>query len=145
MSVQNLQNALNAVPMLRHLTVIVAEADPGSVTLTLGTSDTVTDHAGNIHSSALFALGEAAAGIALSTHPALTHLRPRQQASGIKYLRPCTDAPLVQATISDEQITTIQAALSNGPSAKIEVIVKITDDSGLLVAEVISVFLFRQP
>ena len=144
MSVQNLQNALNAVPMLRHLTVIVAEADPGSVTLTLGTSDSVTDHAGNIHSSALFALGEAAAGIALSTHPTLTHLRPRQQASGIKYLRPCTDAPLVQASISEEQTRDIQLALNKGNAAKIEVVAKVSDDSGLLAAEVVSVFLFRQ-
>jgi len=143
MSVQKLQNALNAVPMLRHLTVIVAEADPGVVTLSIGTGDSVTDHSGNIHSAALFALGEAAAGIALSTHPKLTHLRPMQQASGIKYLRPCTDAPLVHASISDEQVTEIQGLLGAGNSAKIEVISKVSDDTGLLVAEVVSVFLFK--
>lgn len=143
MSVQKLQHALNAVPLLRHLTVIVAEADPGAVTLTLGTGASVTDHAGNIHSAALFALGEAAAGVALSTHPKLTHLRPRQQASGIKYLRPCTDAPLVEASITDTQISEITALLNEGKPAKIEVISKVSDDTGSLVAEVVCVFLFR--
>ena len=114
----------NIGPMLRHLTVIVAEADQVRH-LNLG-DKRHGDRPRRKYSFIRFIHSVRPLLALHSAHPALTHLRPQQQAAvssifGRVPTRRCASHNIRQ------QITTIQAALSNGPSAKIEVIVKISD------------------
>lgn len=145
MSIQKLQNALHAVPFLKHMEITVDSARPGGVTLTLSPSGALNDHAGNVHSGALFALGEAAAGIAVGTHPELNTLTMLQQASGIRYLRSCSHPPKAVAEVSGDTLNQVRSGLQGGNEAKVEVVVPIQDMTGAICAEVVSMFTFRQP
>ena len=145
MSIQKLQDALHAVPFLKHMEIIVDAAMPGHVTLTVAPSGMLNDHAGHLHSGALFVLGEAAAGIAVGTHPNLNALVTRQQASGIRYLQSCTNPAKATGEISPEMLEQIRGALKDGNEAKIEVVVPIRNSSEQVCAEVVSMFTFRQP
>ena len=140
-----LQSALDAVPFLKHMEILVDTARPGSVVLTLAGTGTLNDHVGHVHSGALFSLGEAAAGIAVGTHTDLNALVTRQQASGIRYLRPCPTQPKAYAEVSVDMMNQIREALSGEGEAKVELVVPIKDSTGSICAEVVSVFTFRQP
>ena len=144
LSIKKLQSALDAVPYLKHMEILVDEARPGNVTLTLSGSPAITDHAGHIHSGALFSLGEAAAGIAVGTHPDLNTLVTRQQASGIRYLRSCPNAPKAFAHVDSDTLEQIRDSLQSDGEAKVELVVSIKDSSDSVCAEVVSVFTFRQ-
>ena len=143
MSTEKLQNALNAVPYLNHVEILVKAAAPGAVTLTLSGTGAVRDHANHIHSGAMFSLGEVAAGIAIGTHPDLTGLVAMQQASGIRYLKACPTTPFASAEIRKDQLQQIKEDFADNGQSKIEIIVPIEDGDGLRIAEVVSVFSLR--
>ena len=140
MSTERLQQALAAVPFLGTLSLRVDQAQPGSVVMSLNQNPSLLDHAGHVHSSALFALGESAAAVALGTHPALETRTQLQHACGIRYFKACAGSPSAKAHIDLEQIHQIEEELSASGMAKTEVIVSIENDKAEQLAEVIAVF-----
>jgi acyl-coenzyme A thioesterase PaaI-like protein len=145
LSINKLQELLNSVPYINHLGLQVCEASPGGVTLALTEGHALQDFAGNVHSAAVFALGEAAAGVAVSTHPQLVGFNPMQQASGIKYLQPVQSRPYATAELDADVIKLTAATLQTEGRAKLEVVVPVHDNQGSVFAEVVSVFSLRQP
>jgi len=143
MSSSQLQQALASVPFFGTLGLKVTESRPGAVVLTLPATPGNTNHAGCLHSGALFGVGEAAAGIALGTHPALAHLTHLQRASGIRYLKPPTSEVKASAEVTGAIVDSIQQSLNRGEPSKIELVVDLCDAQGQSVAEVVSVFSFR--
>lgn len=145
MAVQALNQALNTVPYLAGLGITVARARPGECVLSLPLSTTVLDHRGHVHPSALFALGEAAAGVALGTSPDLVGLPYLQKAGGIKYLAAARTPVTARAALDPEQVAELRAALITSDRVELDLVVKVRDQAGVEVAEVVAVYTFRAP
>jgi acyl-coenzyme A thioesterase PaaI-like protein len=143
MAAQALSDALNKVPYLATLGITVEQAKPGEVALMMAPGTTNTNHTGGLHSSALFGLGEAAAGIAIGTHPDLASYGHLQKATGIKYVARATGPVLARARIDDTFIGQVRGGLRNKARTEADVIVAIEDGSGTPIAEVVSVYTFR--
>ena len=143
MSVKALINALRSVPYLATLGITVEQARPGRVTLKLPLEPTVQDHAGGLHSGAIFSLGEAAAGVAVGTHPDLAGLLSLQKASGIKYLARPTTSVLASAALNHGFVDQVLQAVTEQGRTEADVVVALYDDTGLQVAEVVAVYTFR--
>ena len=143
MSVAQLQTALAAVPYFAHLGIRAEEARPGQVVLRLPHRDEVTNHAGALHSSAVFAVAELCAAVALGTHPSLTDLMHLQKSAKIKYYLPSSRDVTAHATITEEMLQAIRDGLGVA-NAHVEVPVKVFDGHGEDVAELVAHFAFRQ-
>ena len=143
MSVQALINALRSVPYLATLGITVEQARPGRVTLKLPLSEPLKDHSGGMHTSAVFAAGEAAAGVAVGTHPVLATITSLQKATGIKYLQRATTDITASAALDDTFVADVQRGLKETGRTEADVIVAIYDARGRQVAEVVAVYTFR--
>jgi acyl-coenzyme A thioesterase PaaI-like protein len=138
-----LDRTLRSVPLLETLGVRAEEASTGRVVLRLPHSRHVSNHAGAIHSAALFAVGEVAAAVALGTHPALADLIHLQKSTKIKYYLPSHRDVTAHASVTPEMLKRVQDGLATG-RAQVEVSVKVLDGNGRDVAELVSRFAFRR-
>jgi acyl-coenzyme A thioesterase PaaI-like protein len=143
MSVQALVNALRTVPYLAALGITVEHARPGRVRLALPSHGAILDHSGAIHPSALFGLGEAAAGVAIGTCPELATTVRLQKACGIKFLARATGPVLAEAALGDAWLAALRERLAADGRAEVDVIVPIRDTRGAEVAEVVAVYTIR--
>lgn len=144
MSFQALVQALQQVPFLATLGISVEEARPGRAVLRLPAAEGNLDHAGNVHTAALYAVGEAAAGVAVGTSPRLVGIVHLQKASGAKYLTRARGDITAHAELLPEVIDEVLDTLEQGDRARAEVVVRLMDGHGNDVAEVVSVFTFRR-
>lgn len=144
MSFQALVDALQSVPYLATLGITVQEARPGSAVLRLPAAEHNRDHAEGLHTAALFAVGEAAAGVAAGTVPKLAHTTRLQKASGIKYLARAKGDVTAHAELPAEAIDGVLADLAERDRTQSEVVVRIMDGYGTDVAEVVTIFTFRR-
>jgi uncharacterized protein (TIGR00369 family) len=133
-----LNHALTAVPFLSTLGIRVEETRPGHVVLRLPHSPAICNHAGAIHTGAVFTVGELAGAVALGTHPELATRRHLQKSSKIKYYLPSTKDITAHATVTPEMVD----AIKNGQAA-VEFSVKILDGHGQDVAELATRFAFK--
>ncbi|MCB9686959.1 MAG: YiiD C-terminal domain-containing protein [Alphaproteobacteria bacterium] len=138
-----LDRTLRSVPMLSTLGIRAEEARTGHLVLRLPLSEQVTNHAGAIHSAAIFAVGELAAAVVLGTHPDLANLVHLQKSTRIKYYLPSTKDVTAHATVTSEMLDRVKEGLRTN-NAHIEVPVKVLDGHGRDVAEVLTHFAFRQ-
>jgi acyl-coenzyme A thioesterase PaaI-like protein len=144
MSFQALVEALQSVPFLATLGITVEEARPGRAVLRLPAVAGNLDHAGGLHTAALYAVGEAAAGVAVGTSPRLAGIRQMQKASGAKYLARATGDVTAHAELQPETVDGVLTDLEAGARARAEVVVQLMDGHGNDVGEVVSVFTFRR-
>lgn len=144
MSFQALVQALQSVPYLASLGITVEEARPGSALLRLPATPDNQDHAGNVHSGALFALGEAAAGVAVGTTPRLVGLVRLQKACGVKYLANVRGDVTARATLPPEVVDGVLDDVEERGRTRAEVVVEVMDGHGNDVAEVIAIYTFRR-
>lgn len=144
MSRSRLKQALEAVPMLATLGITLERARPGDVTLRLPARPRNLSHAGTLHTAALFAVGEAAAGVALGTHPRLVGIVHLLKASGIKYLATCSSDATARARADEMALDRVLLALESGAPAKAELVVPVLDGRDRKVAEVVTVWAFRR-
>lgn len=143
MSVKALNNALRSVPYLAALGITVEQARPGRVSLKLPMGEHVRDHAGGLHSGAVFAVGEAAAGVAIGTHPALAELVSLQKATGIKYLARASTDITASAALNQAFVDQVQSAVRSQGRTEADVVVALYDNRGQKVAEIVAVYTFR--
>ena len=95
-----LDQTLRTVPMLQTLGIRAEEARTGHLVLRLPYGEAVTNHAGAIHTAAIFAVGELAAAVVLATHPELAKLVHLQKSSRIKYYAPSTKDVTAHARVT---------------------------------------------
>ncbi len=138
-----LDRTLRSVPMLETLGIRAEEARTGHLVLRLPLSKHVTNHAGAIHSAAIFAVGELAAAVVLGTHPELTSLVHLQKSTRIKYYLPSTRDVTAHASVTAEMLDRVRDGVAAG-HAHLEVPVKVLDGNGRDVAELLSHFSFRR-
>jgi len=143
MSRQELEKTLQRVPYLAALGVRVEEVKPGSVVLRLPSAQGTRNFDGVIHASAVFALGELAAAVALGTHPLLVDVEPLQKGSTIRYLSTSKKDVTAHAEVTREMVDAVRGALDAGGKAQVEVPVRVMDGHGEDVARLTGLFGFR--
>lgn len=143
MSVAELDRALRQVPFIGTIGVRVEEARPGHLVLRLPYDKKVTNHAGALHTAAIFACGELAAAVALATHPELGRHAHLLKSTKIKYFLPSSKDVTAHVTIGEELVTSVLDTIHTG-TATIEVPIKILDGHGNDISELACNFSFRR-
>ena len=138
-----LDQTLRTVPMLATLGIRAEEARTGHLVLRLPYGGAVTNHAGAIHTGAIFALAELAAAVVLGTHPELAHLGQLQKSSRIKYYAPSHQDVTAHARVTGEMLDQVRDGLEQGATALLDVPVEVLDGRGNDVAELVSRFAFK--
>lgn len=144
MSFQALVEALQSVPYLNALGITVEEARPGSATLRLPARESNLDHAGNLHTGALFSLGEAASAVAVGTTARLAEVMHLQKACGIKYLAHCRTDVTARASLPPEVVDGILKQLEERERTQAAVVVEVLDGYGNDIAEIVAIYTFRR-
>ncbi len=139
-----LETALQRVPFVSTLGIRVEDARPGRVVLRLPALYDTTAHCGAVHTAALFALGELAAGVAVGSHPDLAALTHYLKASRIAYINPTRSDVTAHAEVPEEAVDAVRSALAEGDRARLELSVRLLDGHGTDIASVISLFQLRR-
>jgi len=105
-----LRKSLYAVPLNQTMGVVPVVMAPGEVVIELPHRPSLLDHAGAVHTAALFAVAELAAGVVLATHPGLDAVDLRRTSSTIRYASPCYGDIVARSECSSEQVEAILAA-----------------------------------
>ena len=123
------------VPFNRHAFVETVEASIGKGKTRIPDVVELTNHFGTVHGSALFTVGEVAAGSAMTRLLAsdLENLRAITQEASIKYLKTPRGSIEADATIEFDK-TTIMNRISSGDRISVPIHVELRDSNGLLVA-----------
>lgn len=142
MSLAVLELSLRQVPFLSTLGVRPEQAEPGRVVLRLPFAHPLANHAGALHTGAVFAVGELAAAVAIGSHPDLASAVQLQKSTKIKYYLACNTDVLAHVDVDDATIRRTLQALESGP-AELEITVVIRDPEHRAVAELASKFVLR--
>ncbi len=142
MSLVVLDRVLRQVPFIATTGVRVEEARPGHLVLRLPYDKKVTNHAGALHTAAIFACGELAAAVVLATHPELGKHAHLLKSTKIKYFLPSSKDVTAHATVTDELVEAVVQNIASG-TATIEVPIKVLDGHGNDIAELACHFAFR--
>ena len=123
------------VPFNHHVRVESLEAPLGKGKTRIPDVVELTNHFGTVHGSALFTVGEVAAGSAITRLLAsdLADLRAITQSASIKYLKTPRGAIEAEATVELDR-TTILNAISSGNPISVPIQVRLKDVHGVLVA-----------
>ena len=140
MSSVALEQSLQKVPFLATLGVRVEETQTGHLVLRLPFNDTLTNHAGTLHTATVFAIGELAAAVVLATHPDLAGHHHLQKSTKIKYYIPAGKDITAHVSLTPEMIERIT---SGSGQTSLELPVKVLDGHGNDVAELSCNFAFR--
>ena len=141
MSLQQLEQILNTVPYLATLGISVEEARPGQVVLRLPALEGNTTHDGVLHSAAMFAVGEVAAGVAVGTQPQLVGYTHLLRGTRIRYAAVSRKDVTAHAAITPEMVEAIVGSESG--RTEVQVPVRVMDGHGGDVAELIVSYSFR--
>lgn len=133
--IQKLEQALHTVPFLSTLGITVEQARPGEIVLRLPSLEGNTSHGGSLHTGAIFAVGELAAGVALGTHPELAELVHLIRGTRIKYVSTSFKDVTAHATVNAEVVSAILERTGEGKRAEVDIPVKIMDGHGTDVAD----------
>lgn len=128
--------------MLTTLGIRAEEARTGHLVLRLPYGPGVTNHAGAIHTGAIFAVGELAAAVVLGTHPELARFVQLQKSTKIKYYAASHKDVTAHARVTPEMLSAILDEVETG-SARVDVPVQVLDGHGADVADLVSRFTFR--
>jgi len=130
------KQAIEAVPFARHVGVVAVEAGRGTGQARLVQRAEVSNHVGTVHAAALYALGEAASGIAMAgaLAPLILAVRPVASEGGIRYLKPATGTITATARVREDADALVKALDSEG-KVRLNVEVSLADESGTVVSE----------
>jgi len=102
-----LRKSLYAVPLNQTLGLVPVVLAPGEVAIELPHRPSLLDHAGAMHTAALFAVGELAASVVLATHPGLRAVELRRVSTGIRYASPCYGDVIARTDLDADAIAAI--------------------------------------
>ena len=132
------RQAIQSVPFAQLAGVQAVSVDDSHGAATLPQRQDLLNHVGTVHAAALFALGEAASGLAMagSFAPVITSVRPVASQARIRYLKPAA------GTISARAHTVQPAAqlmtqLEAEKKVKFDVNVSLSNQAGDTVAEML--------
>lgn len=130
------KQAIEAVPFARHTGVVALEAGRGTSLAQLKQRPEVSNHVGTVHAAALFALGEAASGIAMAgaVAPLILAVRPVVAEARIQYLKPAQGTISAQGQVREEPDALVKQLQAEG-KARLNVDVTLRDEQGTIVGE----------
>lgn len=140
-----LDQTFHSVPMLATLDVRTEAVKAGEVTLRLPVAPAISDHAGNLHTAAIFAVGELAASTVLGTHPELRTLHHLLKSSRVKYYASSPHDVTAHAHIPADVIAVLLEDLDREGTAEVDVLVGVLDPQGRDIAQLVSHFSLRAP
>lgn len=134
-----------AVPFARHVGVEIVDLAPGTGIARLPESNSALNHIGTIHAGALFTLGEAASGAAMTGCFAtrLTSIRPVAADARITFAR-VARGPLIAKAVTSSPAQQLAAQLDSDGRVVFEVDVTIEDAQTETVATMQVVWHVRQ-
>ncbi|MEN0067667.1 MAG: DUF4442 domain-containing protein, partial [Myxococcota bacterium] len=130
-----LRKSLYTVPLIQTLGAMPTEVAPGRVTIALSHRPSLLDHTGALHSAALFAIAELAAGVLVATHPQLADLAPRRSTTTIRYVSASFGDVTALAELPDEALTEL-AHPGRSTALEVEIGVRVLDAVDNEVAKV---------
>lgn len=130
------KQAIEAVPFARHAGVVVTEAGRGSARAQLAQRPEVLNHVGTLHAAALYALGEAASGVAMAgaIAPVILSVRPLAAEARIQYLKPAKGTITAEGRVDRDPDQLVEEIRSEG-KARFDVAVTLSDEAHVVVAE----------
>lgn len=103
------------------------------------------NHVGIMHAGVLFALAEAAGGVAISVHREFARNAIIAKEVRITYRRPATTAVKARATVSAAAVASIRQGMLNDPKYAFDVTVSLVDEKERGVADALCTFVLRSP
>lgn len=140
---QQLEAALNTVPILAHLGLAVEEARAGRVLMRLPLKRSNTNALGDLHGGTQMILAETAAGVAAGTHPELAEFLHLQKGTHVHYVQPARTDVTAEVRITSDFIAAVREGVARNGKARMEVPVPILDGKGRELSLITVVFSFR--
>lgn len=130
------KHAIESVPFARHAGVVVTDAGRGSSQAQLAQRPEVMNHVGTLHAAALYALGEAASGVAMAgaIAPIVMAVKPVAAEASIRYLKPARGTITAQGRVDGDPDALVDEIRSQG-KARFDVAVTLSDEDKVVVAE----------
>lgn len=133
---------LHAIPFVERTGIRVESVERGRCVLSLP-EEPNRNHFGTVYAGAMYTLGEVPGGVLFFATFDAERFFPLVKASSIRYRRPGRGTLTVEASISDDEVTRLEAeALAQG-KADYTLTLAITDAGGEVVAEVTSDYQMR--
>src|SRR3954453_21872713 len=126
----------DAIPLNRHVGLVVEEVGPGRGVVTLPEGDHLHNHVGSQHAGALFSAGEAASGATFvgAFAERMGEVPPLARAASISYLK-LAKGPITATGSLGEAKQSLLERLDADGKVEFPVEVSLTDESGTTVAQ----------
>ncbi len=138
----HLDAVLRSVPYIASLGIAVVKSSADEVVLRLPDTHFVSGQKGNVHSSALFVLGELAATLLLKGHPGLAPYEVLLKGTTIDYRRTPKGSATATAKFDELALSNATTPMS-GDKTSHKQSVAITDEQGQVLAAVETSFTVR--
>ena len=119
------------------------QLEPGFVRLRMPLSGN-QNHIGTLYAGALFTLAEIPGGALFLTSFDVQRFYPLIKEMNLRFLRPATSDITVEARLSDEEITRIQAEAERNGKADSHLELQLCDASGEVVAQTRALYQLRK-
>lgn len=132
------KQAIEAVPFAKLTGVLAIEAGRGTSLAQLTQRPEISNHVGTLHAAALYALGEAASGLAMAgaLAPVILSVRPVASEAQIKYLAPARGTISARGAVRGDPDIMVKE-LSAAGKLRFEVEVQLSDEAGNAVSEIV--------
>lgn len=141
----SIQAILDNIPFVAKAGVRCEEYAPGSVTLSLPDHRSNHNHAGSLHTGALFTLAETAGSAACATHPDLAGYQLMAKGFGIQFRTAAQGGVRARCQLTPEMARTVLWGVTTTGRADLEVPVEVTDARGEIVADFTASYQFIRP
>lgn len=130
------KQSIESVPFAKHTGVVITEAARGRSEARLTQRTDVSNHVGTLHAAALFALGEAASGVAMAgaLAPVILAVRPVAAQASIRYLKPATGTVTARGEVRRDADELVRELQQQGKT-RFEVDVTLSDEQKVIVCE----------
>lgn len=131
------KKAIETVPFAQHVGVEALAVGNGFGDAKLVQRYELTNHIATLHAAALFALAEAASGLAMAgtMAPVIMAIRPVAKKAAISFSKPAKGTIIAKARTMVES-DAIFEQLNNGGKAEFDIKVKLFNEVGAVVCEV---------
>lgn len=133
-----------AIPIFEPMGVTVVDLRRGHAAAEIPAEANV-NHFGVIYAGSLFTVAEMLGGIiGFKSFESLTGFVPLVKSLEIKFLRPATTRVRATTSLTEEEMTRIEAEAAEKGKAEFVLSTKVTDENGVVVAETEGVYQMRK-
>ena len=134
--------AIHVIEFVKRAGIEVEEIEPGRCVLSMPAEPNI-NHFGTVYAGAIYTLGEVPGGILFFATFDGERYFPLVKSSQIRYRAPGRGRLFVEATISEEEVTRLEAEADEHGKADWEFELEITDEEGTVVAAMTSQYQMR--